>query len=136
MGGCYYPTGQGYNLFQNQPHKNQPCWGTWNHMEQPRIPFLDTLNLLDLLNLINDVVSHDPMWPVVPTKIPSDIWKFEGKNGEDLGKHVTTSQLWFSSNSLNHDYVHLRVFQCTLTALAEKWYIELPGPEPIKILMN
>ena len=32
-----------------------------------------------------------------------------------------------SSNSLNHDSVRLRLFQCTLTGPTEKWYIEFPG---------
>jgi hypothetical protein len=62
-------------------------------VSQPYIPFLATLNLPNLSKLMNDPVSHDPTWPVVPTKIPSDIPKFEGKNGEDLGDHVTTFHL-------------------------------------------
>ena len=71
------------------------------------IPLMDSLNILDLGNLINDPISHDPMWPVVPAKLPSDILKFEGKIGEEPGEHVTTFHLCFSSNSLNHDYVRL-----------------------------
>jgi hypothetical protein len=42
-------------------------------MSQPRLPFLATLNLPDLSKLMNDPVSHDPTWPPIPTKIPSDI---------------------------------------------------------------
>ena len=76
-------------------------------MAQPRIPFLATLNLLDLSKLTNDSVAHDLMWSVVPTKLPSDIPKFEGKNGEDPGEHITTFHLWCSSNSLNHDSINL-----------------------------
>ena len=95
-------------------------------MTQPRLPFLATLNLLDLSKLTNDPVAHDPMWPVVPTKLPLDIPKFEGKNGEDPGEHVTTFHLWCSSNSLNHDSVLLHLFQHTLTGPAAKWYIEFP----------
>ena len=76
-------------------------------MVQPRLPFLDTLNFLDLSKLTNDPVSHDPMCLVVPTKLPLDILKFKGKNGEDPGEHVTTFHLWFYTNSLNHDSIHL-----------------------------
>jgi hypothetical protein len=95
-------------------------------VSQPRIPFLAMLNLPDLSKLMNDLVSHDPTWPPVPTKLPSDIPKFEGKNGEDPGDHVTTFHLWCSSNSLNHDSIRLRLFQCTLIGVASQWYIELP----------
>jgi hypothetical protein len=53
-------------------------------MSQPRLPFLATVNLPDLSKLMNDPVSHDSTWPPVPTKLPSDIPKFEGENGENL----------------------------------------------------
>ena len=76
---------------------------------------------------MNDPVSHDPVWPDVPNKIPSDIPKFEDKTGEDPSEHVTTFHLWCSSNSLHEDSIHLRLFQCTLTGPTAKWYIELPG---------
>ena len=95
-------------------------------MEQPRLPFLATLNLPELLKLINDPVSHDLTWLIVPTKIPSYIPKFKGKNGEDPGENVTNFHLWCSLNSLNHNYVLLQLFQHTLTGSAAKWYIEFP----------
>jgi hypothetical protein len=95
-------------------------------MPQPRLPFLGMLNLLDLSKLMNDPMSHDPTWPLIPTKIPLDIPMFEGKNGEDPHDHVTTFYLWFSSNSLNDDSIRLRLFQRTLTRVVAKWYIELP----------
>ena len=98
MGGGYYPNSQGYNLYVNRPYVNQPLLGTWNTMEQPSLPFLSTLNLPDLSKLTNDLVSHDPTWLVVPSKISLDIAKFEGNNGEDPGEHVSTFHLWFSSN--------------------------------------
>jgi hypothetical protein len=66
-----------------------------------------------------------PGWPAVPTKLPSDIPKFEGKSGEDPQDHVMTFHLWCSSNSLNDDSIHLCLFQCTLTGGTAKWYIEL-----------
>jgi hypothetical protein len=95
-------------------------------MSQPYLPFLATLNLSDLSNLMNDPVCHDPTWPPVPTKLPSDIPKFEGKNREDPGDHVTTFHLWCSLNYLNDDSIRLILFQRTLTGVAMKLYIELP----------
>jgi hypothetical protein len=95
-------------------------------MSQPCLPFLATLNFPDLSRLMNDPVHHDPTCPPIPTKLPSDIMKFEGKNGEDHGDHVTTFHLWCSSNSLNDDSILLRLFQCTLMGVVAKWYIELP----------
>ena len=68
-----------------------------------------------------------PGWPPVLTKLPLDIPKFEGKNGEDLADHITTFHLWCSSNSLIDDSIRLRLFQQTLTGNAAKWYIELTG---------
>ena len=76
---------------------------------------------------MNDPVRHDASWPPVPTKLPSDIPKFEGKFGEDLGAHITTFHLWCSSKSLNDDTVRLRLFQRNITSAAVKWYIELPS---------
>ena len=105
---------------------NQNYQGAWHRPAQPRLPFLTTLNLLDLSRLMNDLISHDPAWLTVPNKLPSDISKFEGKAGEDLSENVTTFHLWCSSNSLHDDSICLRLFQCTVTGPAEKWYIELP----------
>ena len=104
---------------------NQNYQGAWHRSAQPSLPFLATLNLPDLSRLMNDLVSHDPAWPVVPTKLPLDIPKFEGKPGEDPSEHVTTFHLWCSSNSLHDDSICFRLFQCTLTGFAAKWYIEL-----------
>ena len=90
------------------------------------LPFLDNLNLPDLSKLTHDSVSNDSMWPIIPSLLPSNILNFEGKNGEDPGEHVTTFNLWCSSNYLNHDLVRLWLFQRTLTGPTVKWYIELP----------
>ena len=100
--------------------------GAVHQPHHPRLPFLATLNLPDLSRLKNDPVSHDPAWSAVPTKLPSDIPKFEGKPGEDPSEHVTTLHLWCSSNFLHHDSIRLRLFQRALTGPAVKWYIELP----------
>ena len=102
-------------------------YGGWNSQAPPRLPFLATLNLPDLSKLTNDPIRYSPGWPPVPTKMPSYIPKFEGKNGEDLADHITTFHLWCSSNSLIDDSIRLRLFQITLTRNATKWYIELTG---------
>ena len=123
-GGSYNP-GQGHGAYQNPGWvavpQTQYFSRVWGHMSQPRLPFLAMLYLPDLSKLMNDHVSHDPTWSLVPTKLPSDIPKFEGKNGEDHGDHVTTFHLWCSSNSLNDDSICLRLFQRTLIGVAEKW---------------
>ena len=92
-GGDYYSTGQGHGIYYDQTYMNQPFQGAWNQMAQRILSFLATLNFPDLLKLTNDPVSHDLMWLVVPSKIPSDILKFEGKSGEDPRDHVTTFHL-------------------------------------------
>ena len=97
-GGNY---GQGHGGYDNQTYMNQNSQGAVHQPTHPRLPFLATLNLLDLSRLTNDHVAHDPACPAVPTKLPSDIPKFEGKPGEDLSEHVTTFNLWCSSNSLH-----------------------------------
>ena len=90
----------------------------------PILPFLEILNLIDLSKLMKDHVHHNLTWPLVPIKLPSDIPKFEGKTGEDMGNHVTTFHLLFSSISLNDDSIQLRLYQYTLTRFVVKWYIE------------
>jgi hypothetical protein len=79
-----------------------------------------------LSQLTNDPIFHSPVWPVIPTKLPYDIPKFDGKYGEYPNNHVMTFHLWCSSNSLMDDSIHLHIFQRTLTGSATKWYIELP----------
>jgi hypothetical protein len=95
-------------------------------MSQPCLPFLAMLNLPNLTNFMNEAMRHDPTWPPVPTKIPSDIPKFEGKNGKDPGDYITTFHLWCSLNSLDDDSIQLILFQHTLIGVSMKWYIELP----------
>ena len=105
---------------------SNPQVGTSSAPVRPKLPFLATLNLPDLSKLMNDPVRHDPSWPPIPTKLPSDIPKLKGKVGEDPGAHVTTFHLWFYSNSMNEDSARLRLFQRTLTGTTEEWYIEFP----------
>jgi hypothetical protein len=44
---------------------------------------------------------------------------------KDPNNHVMTFNLWFSSNSLMDDSIHLHLFQQTLVGYTVKWYIEL-----------
>ena len=56
--------------------------GIYNYPQPNRqLPFLATLDLPDLSKLINDPIQHNPFWPTIPVKFPSDIPKFEGKKG-------------------------------------------------------
>ena len=88
------------------------------------MPYLASLNILDLTKLTNDPILHDATWPAMPTKLPSDIPKFEGKTGDDPANHVMTFHLWCSFNSIIDDSVRLRLFQRTLTDPSAKWYVE------------
>jgi hypothetical protein len=88
------------------------------------MPYLASLNILDLRNLTNDPILHDPTWPAMPTKLPLNIPKFEGKVGEDPANHVMTFHLWFSSNNIMDYSVQLSLFEHTLTAPSTKWYVD------------
>ena len=96
IGGGNY--GQGLGGYGNQTYANQNYQGAVHRSNHPMIPFLTTMNIPDLLRLTNDHVSHDPAWLAVPTKLPSNIPKFEGNLREDLSEHVTTFHLWCSLN--------------------------------------
>ena len=80
------------------------------------------LDLPDLSRLINDPIHHDPSWPAIPVKLPSDIPNFDGKPSEDPKNHVSMNfHLWCSSNYLMDGSIRLQLFQITLTGIAEKW---------------
>jgi hypothetical protein len=83
------------------------------------MPYLASLNIHDLTKLMND-----PTWPNMPTKLPSNIPKFEGKPGEDTTNHVMTFHLWCSSNNIMDDSICLSLFQWTLTGSSTKWYVD------------
>jgi hypothetical protein len=125
---------QGYNpwnYYPLQPPPNQPGLPTMGrlhmvllvcpqgfhpkvtstHRVNRQLPFLATLDLPDLSRILNDPIRHSPQWPVIPTKLPSDIPKFDGKVGEDPNNHVMNFHLWCSSNSLMDDSIRLRLFQ-------------------------
>jgi hypothetical protein len=64
------------------------------------MPYLSSLNIHDLTKPTND-----PTWPNMPTKLPLDIPKFEGKLGDDPANHVMTFHLWCSSNNIMDDSI-------------------------------
>jgi hypothetical protein len=45
-----------------------------------QLPFLATLDLPEFSRILNDPILYSPHWPVIPTKLPSDIPKFDGKS--------------------------------------------------------
>ena len=69
------------------------------------IPFLATLDISNLYKLTNDPIYHNLLWPPILHKIPTDIPKFEGKQGEDPDMHITTYHLWCISNSMVDDNI-------------------------------
>jgi hypothetical protein len=88
------------------------------------MPYLASLNIPDLSKLMNGPILHDLTWTNMPTKLPSEIPKFEGKSGADPANHVMTFHLWYSSNNIMDDSIRLRLFQCTLTGPSAKWYVD------------
>jgi hypothetical protein len=101
-----------HTMARNNPPKNLP------------MPYLASINIPDLTKLTNDPILHDPTWPNMPTKLPSDIPKFEGKPGDDPTNHVMTFHLWCSLNNIMDDSIDLRLFQRTLTGSSAKWYVD------------
>ena len=66
----------------------------WSELGAPKnFPFLATLDIPDLYKLTNDPIYHNLQWLLILHKIPTDIPKFDGKQGEDPGTHVTTYRL-------------------------------------------
>jgi hypothetical protein len=108
------------------PIKGQVHNTLWLELTLPplQMSYLASLNIPDLTKLTNDPILHDPTWPTMPTKLPSDIPKFEGKAGDEPTNHVMTFHLWCSSNSIMDDSIRLRLFQCTFTGPSAKWYVE------------
>jgi hypothetical protein len=123
--GYYLNPGQQPNVSLQPGASQTPGSFFHGYNQQPKLPFLETLHFLDLTRLLNDPIYHDPCWPLMPTKFPSDIRKFKAKPNEDPGDYVTTFHLWCSSNSLRCDSIQLHFFQCTLIGSVVKWYINL-----------
>jgi hypothetical protein len=88
------------------------------------IPYLASLNIPNLSKLKNDPILHEPIWPTMPTKLPSYIPKFEEKVGEYPANHIMTFHLWCSSNNIMDDSVWLRLFLCILIGPSAKWYVD------------
>jgi hypothetical protein len=84
------------------------------------MPYLASLKIPDLTKLTNDPILHDPTWPNMPKKLPSDIPKFEGKPSDDPTNHVMIFHLWCSSNNIMDDSILLRLFQRNLTGSSAK----------------
>jgi len=93
----------GGNLGGNQgPNQDKPIGGTSLGMatNPPLLCYIDGLRLLDLIHLINNPFFHDYNWPPMPTKLPTDIPKFEGNLGEDPTNHILSLHMWCSSSSV------------------------------------
>jgi hypothetical protein len=90
----------------------------------PPMPYFASLNIPDLSKLMNDPILHDPTWPNMPTKLPSNIPKFEGKSGEDPANHVMTFHLWCLFKQHHGRSISLSLFQRTLTGPSAKWYVD------------
>jgi hypothetical protein len=95
------------------------------------MPYFSSLNIPNLSKFSNDPILHDPTWPAMPTKLLSDIPKFEGKAGEDPANHIMTFHLWCSSKTIMDNSVHLRLFQHTLTSPSTKWYVDEKLESPV-----
>ena len=89
-----------------------------------QMQYLASLNIPDLTKLTNDPIFHYPTWTTMPTKLPSDIPKFEGKVGDDTANHIMNFHLWCSSNNIMDNSVRLSLFQHMLTGPSTKWYVE------------
>ena len=89
-------------------------------------PFLGILHIPKLYKLTNDPIYHNLLWRPISHRKLRDIPKFEGKQREDPGTHITTYHLWCVSNSMVDDIICLWLFPGTLTSNVAKWYIELP----------
>jgi len=112
----------GSGIYGTQYPYNQ---NTQNPFAHTKLPFLASLEFPNLSKLTNEPIQHHPAWPPVPVKIPTDIPKFDGKNGEDPANHITTYHLWCVYNSFLDESIKLWLFPRTLTRNATKWFIEL-----------
>jgi hypothetical protein len=95
----------------------------------PSMPYLASLNIPYLTKLTNDPILHDPTWPNMPTKLPSDIPKFEGKPREDPTNHIMSFHLWCSSNSIMEDYfTYIYSKELSLVPLPSGMWMRKLGP--------
>jgi hypothetical protein len=109
---------------QGSVTQNTHTMARTNPSPPPQMPYLASINIPYLTKLTNDPILHNPTWPAMPTKLPSDIPKFEGKSRDDLANHIMTFHLCYSSNNITDYSIRLRLFKCTLTGPSTKWYVE------------
>ena len=64
------------------------------------LSFIGSIKIPNMAWLTNEPIFHDPTWPLMPTKLPSDIPKFEGKAGEYPHKNIMSFHPSCSSNSI------------------------------------
>ena len=67
--------------------------------------FIYHINLPDLAWLTIYPIGHNPLRPPMPTKIPLEIHKFEGKGREDPQNHIMSFHLWCSSKNIVDDSI-------------------------------
>jgi hypothetical protein len=91
---------------------------------QPTLPYMVGLNLPDLTKLLNDVIQHNATLLAMLTKLPSDIPNFEVRARQNPSNHIMSFHLCCSSNSIMDDSIRLWLFECTLTCVDIKWYID------------
>jgi hypothetical protein len=92
---------EGYSRYNYQP---QPIYGPtglpmphqYHSQANQNLLFLATLDLPDLPRLTNDPILHSSFWQVIPSKLPYDIPKFDGKPREDPNNHAIIFHLWCS----------------------------------------
>ena len=118
-------TGMPYGRFGRNVNPNPFTQSTQNPFSPTKLLFLATLEFPNLAKSTNDPIQHHFAWPSIPTKIPTEIPKFDGKTGDDPTNHMTTYHLCCVSNSFLDDSLKMQLFPHTLTRNAAKWFIEL-----------
>ena len=71
----------------------------------PSLPLMASLNLPNMEWLTNKPIYHDRLWYLMPTKIPLDTRKFEGKVGEYPHNDIMSFNLCCSSNIIVDDFI-------------------------------
>jgi len=111
----------GNNLIGGPLGPSSHSSSSWSDSGAPTLlHFLETIDIPDMYKFTNDPINHKLHWPPISHKIPIDIPKFKGKQGDDLATNVTTYHLWCVSNSMVDDSIHLILFPRTLTCNATK----------------
>ena len=60
-------------------------------------------------------------------KIPFEIPRFEGKEGEDPWNHIMSFHIWLSSYNIVDDSISFLMFHITLIGVIAEWYIDRPN---------